>query len=75
MIDSATMAKRLREAGHFCPLDAYTDEAGAAYLLSVTTRTLRNWRDCNVGPPAQRLSRWVYFLDEIESWLRAGANG
>ncbi len=47
-------------------------ECEVATLLSVSVKTLRNWRVTGQGPPFRKLSRLVrYAAEDLETWTDA----
>lgn len=54
------------------PLAAYMTEAQAATALSVTTRSLRAWRQKRQGPPWLRIGQTIYYRrSALTDWLRS----
>lgn len=68
MLTREKLVEVLRAGGQFCAADMYTDEAGLAYVLDCSTRTLREWRARGKGPAAKKTSRIVYDLDDVCDW-------
>ena len=68
--DPKHLAECLQAAGHSTGAGIFADEAGICFLLGMSDRTLRDWRQRGVGPPCYRAHRWLYPLDEFCTWLQ-----
>jgi hypothetical protein len=73
-LKAADLAYALERAERFCSAGVFTDEAGAAYLLGTSARTLQRWREAGMGPPATLAARWLYPLAELAAWIDAGGH-
>lgn len=77
MTDQPTVeqiAARLLAAGHWVSADHRVDEAGAAYLIGITTRTLRLWRAAGTAPPFIRAGRLTYRIAAVLEFLQSREN-
>jgi hypothetical protein len=53
-------------------LEKFLAEEELATNLKYTTRTLRSWRDRQIGPPWVKIGNKAFYpIDEIEPWLRS----
>jgi hypothetical protein len=63
----------LRRGKQFVPHGLFTDEAGLAFFMHCSTRTVRAWRELGKGPRALHTTRVVYDLDDIVNWWNGPA--
>lgn len=55
----------IRDGGKTCHHGLFTDEAGAAFLLGKSERTLKQWRSAGIGPRYGGYGHPVYDVDEL----------
>ncbi len=72
-ITAQRIAQQLEAAGHAVPGGIFATEAGVAWLIDCTPRTLSAWRKDGTGPPAFMTARWLYPLDELIAWMQSRA--
>lgn len=69
MSDADDIARRLADAGFVVTIDHEVESAGAAALLGVTPKTLRNWRADLAGPNWRVRGRIVlYAIADLIAW-------
>ena len=50
----------------------FSNETLTAHELNVTVRTLRKWRQLQIGPPWTEVGRQIFYSDESRAaWLRS----
>lgn len=75
MTDPADIGTQLQAAGFLVLASGEVEAAGAAFLLQVTPKTLRNWRSSLEGPP-WRVARGLawYRVADILAWRGTSAS-
>lgn len=68
------IASRLESAGHWVSLDHRTDESGAAELIGIKPRSLRNWRAQGIGPAFVFAGRVTYKITAVLDYLNEREN-
>jgi hypothetical protein len=63
------IGEQLKSAGFLVTLDYEVESAGAAWLLNITPKTLRNWR-CELQGPHFRHqhSLILYSIEDVLTW-------
>ena len=70
------LAAALRAAGHRVIADLFCDEQGFAFLVGVSTRTVRRWREDRIGPQQVHIRRLRLFdLQDVAAWLSTKESG
>ena len=72
--DLERIAGRLEAAGYWVSLDHRTDEAGAAKLIGIRPRSLRNWRAQGTGPAFVYAGRVTYKIAAVLDYLNEREN-
>jgi hypothetical protein len=73
-LDAAELARRLRAAGFRVFADSWTDAAGAAHVLTISTRTLRTWAREARGPrPLKPGKITIYDIAELLEYVRCSS--
>lgn len=63
-------AQRIKSAGHWITDDNRVTADGAAYLIGIKPKTLRNWRSERKGPPPLQRGRLItYHLHDVLNWI------
>lgn len=77
MSDVDAIARQLADAGFVVTIDREVESAGAAAVLGLTPKTLRNWRSELMGPDWKVHGRIVlYAIADLIAWRRdAGVLG
>ena len=65
------ITQQLVEAGHAVPGGIFATEAGVAWLIDCSVRTLRNWRAEKSGPQSVMTTKRLYPIDELAAWLQS----
>lgn len=69
------IASHLKSAGYWVSLDRRrTDEPGAAALIGITTRTLRQWRAAGTAPTFIRAGKLTYWISDILDFIASREN-
>jgi hypothetical protein len=64
--------KSIMTTTFIAPAASYTDAIGAALILGIAPKTLRNWASLKTGPPVFRFGGSArYGIAEIHEWASA----
>jgi len=70
-ITEQRITQQLEAAGYAVPGGIFATEAGVAWLIDCSVRTLRNWRIEKTGPQSVMTTKRLYPIDELAEWLQS----